>query len=410
MNILLINHYAGSDKHGMEFRPFYMAREWIKNGHEVTIVAADYSHLRKYNPEIADDFTVEIIDGVRYVWIKTPKYSGNGVGRIINILTFINKLKFKAKYISDNFKPEAVIASSTYPLDIFPAAKIAKLSSAKLFFEIHDLWPLTPIEIGGYSPKHPYIMYLQRAEDYAYKNCDGIISILPDADKHIRDRGFSIDNYTFVPNGVIIDNEKNENIEEPDIEQITKLNDLKKEGYFLVGYTGNHSPANALDTMLKAAEKMKDKKVGFILVGSGNIKSELIKYKEEHNINNVVFLDPVKKEAIPFVLSKLDVAYMSLRKESLFRFGVSPNKLFDYMMASKPILYSVEASNDPVSEAKCGISVKAEDENEIVDAIEKFMTLSEEERAIMGRNGKEFVIRNHKYDVLAERFLNALKK
>ncbi|MDY2631882.1 MAG: glycosyltransferase family 4 protein [Clostridium sp.] len=409
MNILLINHYAGSDKHGMEFRPFYMAREWVKNGHDVTIVAADYSHLRKYNPEIDKDFTEEIIEGVRYLWIKTPKYSGNGVGRIINILTFINKLKFKARHVSEKFKPDAIIASSTYPLDIYPAAKIARISSAKLFFEIHDLWPLTPIEIGGYSPKHPYIMYLQAAEDYAYKNCNGIISILPDADKHIRDRGFSTENYTFVPNGVIINNEEKNSVEEPNIEQITILNNLKDEGYFLVGYTGNHSPANALDTMLKAAEKMKNKKIKFILVGSGNVKDELIKYSKEHNIDNVVFLDPVKKDAIPFILSKLDVAYMSLRKESLFRFGVSPNKLFDYMMASKPILYSVEASNDPVSDANCGISVKAEDADEVVKALEKFMSLSEEERKVMGKNGKEFVIKNHKYDVLAERFLNALK-
>ena len=139
------------------------------------------------------------------------------------------------------------------------------------------------------------------------------------------------------------------------------------------------------------------------------IKDELINYSKEHNIDNVVFLDPVKKDAIPFILSKLDVAYMSLRKESLFRFGVSPNKLFDYMMASKPILYSVEASNDPVSDANCGISVKAEDADEVVKALEKFMSLSEEERKVMGKNGKEFVIKNHKYDVLAERFLNALK-
>lgn len=410
MNILLINHYAGSDKHGMEFRPFYMAREWVKKGHDVTIVAADYSHLRKYNPEIKRDFTEEVIEGVRYIWIKTPKYSGNGVGRIINILTFINKLKLKARYISERFNPDAVIASSTYPLDIYPAAKIAKLSSAKLFFEIHDLWPLTPIEIGGYSPKHPYIMYLQSAEDYAYKNCNGIISILPDADKHIKYRGFSTKNYTFVPNGVIINKEEKVSIEEPNIEQITILNKLKSNGYFLIGYTGNHSPANALDTMLKAAEKMKSKKVKFILVGSGNIKDDLIRYRDEHNIDNVVFLDPVKKEAIPFILSKLDVAYMSLRKESLFRFGVSPNKLFDYMMASKPILYSVEASNDPVSQANCGISVKAENADEVVKAIEKFMSLSEEERNIMGQNGKEFVVKNHEYEVLAEKFLNALKK
>ena len=69
----------------------------------------------------------------------------------------------------------------------------------------------------------------------------------------------------------------------------------------------------------------------------------------------------------------------------------------------------MEASNDPVSDANCGISVKAEDADEVVKALEKFMSLSEEERKVMGKNGKEFVIKNHKYDVLAERFLNALK-
>ena len=60
MNILLINHYAGSPEMGMEFRPYYFAREWVRAGYHVDIVAADYSHLRIRNPKVQKDFQKEI--------------------------------------------------------------------------------------------------------------------------------------------------------------------------------------------------------------------------------------------------------------------------------------------------------------------------------------------------------------
>lgn len=72
MNILLINHYAGSLKHGMEYRPFYMGREWTKMGHQVTIVASSSSHLRTIPVAVGGSITKEEIDGVRYLWLKTP--------------------------------------------------------------------------------------------------------------------------------------------------------------------------------------------------------------------------------------------------------------------------------------------------------------------------------------------------
>lgn len=258
MNILLINHYAGSDYHGMEFRPYYMAREWVNMGHDVTILAADFSHLRKNNPKITKDFEEEDIDGIRYVWVKTPEYHGNSIGRIRNISTFMYKLRMNYKKIADKYKPNAVIASSTYPLDIYPAYRIAKRCSAKLCFEIHDLWPLTPMEIGGFSKNNPAIIVLQKAEDFAFKNSDKIVSILPNADRHIKDRGFSTEKFVYVPNGIIVDNKKKDVGTESSIERLKKL---KKEGSFLVGYTGNHSAANVLNTLIDAAKKTKDIKL-----------------------------------------------------------------------------------------------------------------------------------------------------
>ena len=91
MNILLINHYAGSPEYGMEFRPYYMCKEWLKLGHKVLIVGGSQSHLRKQQPLKEH----ETIDGVDYSWVKLYKYKGNGVGRIISMGMFISKLGMK---------------------------------------------------------------------------------------------------------------------------------------------------------------------------------------------------------------------------------------------------------------------------------------------------------------------------
>src|SRR5690606_27750505 len=92
MKILLINHYAGSLRHGMEYRPFYLSREWVRLGHEVTIAAATNAHVRTVPPAANGDVTEEEIDGVRYLWFNTPGYQGNGVRRAINMFAFTGQL------------------------------------------------------------------------------------------------------------------------------------------------------------------------------------------------------------------------------------------------------------------------------------------------------------------------------
>src|SRR5579875_2060805 len=102
MNILLINHYAGSQYHGMEYRPYYLAKEWVKLGHKVTIIAASYSHLRSKQPQNIINYEVEFIDGIQYIWLKTPSYIGNGLGRIMNMANFISKLyRYKTKILKE---------------------------------------------------------------------------------------------------------------------------------------------------------------------------------------------------------------------------------------------------------------------------------------------------------------------
>ena len=125
MNILLINHYAGSPRDGMEFRPFYFAREWVRAGHDVTVVAAQHSHLRQHTPELGGRARSEMLEGVRYLWLPTTPYRGNGAARLANMASFVLQLSARKAALARRFKPHLVIASSTYPCDIWPARRIA---------------------------------------------------------------------------------------------------------------------------------------------------------------------------------------------------------------------------------------------------------------------------------------------
>ena len=84
MKILLINHYAGSPEMGMEFRPYYMAQEWIRQGHEVDIIAADYSHLRRKNPKVQRDWhSPSYLAGAGWDWMPYVPGRLAGMGSVI---------------------------------------------------------------------------------------------------------------------------------------------------------------------------------------------------------------------------------------------------------------------------------------------------------------------------------------
>ncbi len=408
MHILLINHYAGNPESGMEFRPFYLASEWIKNGHTVTIVAASYSHLRQKQPQVEQIFNIEMIDGIRYIWLRTPGYTGNDKNRIWNILAFIKGLYKYKVWMTE--RVDIVISSSTYTLDIFPARKIALSSGAKLIYEVHDLWPLSPMELGGYSKYHPFIFTIQCAENYAYKLSDQIVSMLPKARDHMIQHGLRSDKFNYIPNGINVEEwQKNEKYVLNDYPG-PELQKYKSAGYFVVAYTGAIGIANALEVFIRAAALLKNYKIIFMIMGNGPEKENLITLSKGLDLNNIVFFNPVKKEFIPSLLKKFDILYLGLQNQPLFRFGISPNKLMDYMMTAKPIILASAAGNDMVSEAKCGITVEPENARAVAEAVMQLYKLSDNERKILGENGREYVMKNHDYKILANKFLAILAK
>jgi glycosyltransferase involved in cell wall biosynthesis len=408
MNILLINHYAGSGKHGMEYRPFHLAGKWAKLGHNVTIAAASFSHLRSKNPDVSGLVTKEMIEGVQYIWLKTPKYKGNGFRRVLNILIFVFLLLLIGMKLAKSCRPDVVIASSTYPLDIYPASFIAKRVRAKLLFEVHDLWPLSPIELGGVSPRHPFILIMQRAENHAYRVSDSVVSLLPKADSYMREHGMAAHKFVYLPNGIDPVEWRHSRMPLPELHS-TVLSGLRQKGIFVVGYTGAHGLANALNSFVEAALSLRNHPVALVLVGQGTEKELLQKRALELGLTGVFFLPPVPRPAVPPLLDLMDALYIGLQKKSIFRFGVSPNKLMDYMMAGKPVIYAVEAGNNPVAESGCGISVAPENPLAIAKAVIQLMKVGSGEREVMGLKGRDYVLKNHDYTVLAQRFLEIMK-
>jgi glycosyltransferase involved in cell wall biosynthesis len=262
------------------------------------------------------------------------------------------------------------------------------------------------MELGGFSKYHPFIMYLQYYENYAYKHSDGVISILPNTKEHTMAHGLKPDKWYYVPNGII--KEDWENAEDLPALHKEKIAEYKDQGFKLIAYTGNLGVSNILDTFIESKQFLKTQKVAYILLGTGTEEAKLKELAKKQK--DVLFLPLISKFAIPNFLKAMDLLYIGLKKENLFKYGISPNKIFDYMMAAKPFIQAIEAGNNPVMEANAGLSIEPENSMALADAIDKLFAMSDAERLELGNNGRKFVLNNHDYAVLAKKNIEILNK
>ena len=301
-----------------------------------------------------------------------------------------------------------VIASSTYPLDIYPAYRIAKHFKAKLVFEIHDLWPLSPMLLGGYSKYHPFIVALQVAENYAYKHCDKCISILPNVRAHVLKHGLAINKLYIVPNG-FDEEEWRKGIELlPEMQNF--FYNLKRENKQILGYIGGHALSNALDVLIDAMALIKNKDIVAVFVGKGNEKEKLMNDANKQGLNNVYFLDPVDKRMVPSLLKEMDVLYLGGKNQPLYQYGTSQTKLFDYMQAAKPVIQTISPPNNYVAEAQCGITIVGDGALAVANGIEKMMNYSKQELAEMGMRGKLYCNSHFNYRKLSFDFMKYINE
>ncbi len=394
-NIWIINEYAGSPYHGMEFRHYYLSKELIKQGYDITIISASYSHLFKSIPSTKGEYTLEKIDGINYLWIKVPKYKFSASKKRV-LKWFIYTFKLFRLPFNLLQNPDYIIVSPMETMPVYPAYRLAKKFNAKLIFEVKDIWPLSIVELGNFSSNNFFIKFLKYFEKFAIKNSDLIISVLPNYGEYLKDNGFDKD-FAYIPNGIDLDEmNKIESLDENILMEIPK-------DKFIVAYTGTIGIANALEYLVEAGKLLKDyNNILILIVGEGGEKENLKNLAKD--CGNIKFLPSIPKRQVQSLLKLVDVCYIGLRNRTIFKYGVSPNKIFDYMFAEKPIIHSINTKNDIISKANCGITVESENPKAIADAILKLYKMIPGERKILGENGKRYVLKYHTFEKLAEKF------
>ena len=403
-HITIINQYIGAPSIGMEYRHYYLAKNLQKLGYKVTLVSGSYSHLFSTPPKVTKPFEKQIIDGIEYIWMRVPTYrSSKSLGRIWNMLCFAWRLRFLKE-----LSPSHVIVSSPSLFPIKFGKKLAARFGTKFLFEVRDIWPLTLCELSGLSCKHPLTFWMQRFEKFGYQKSDGVISLLPMAKEYYMRLGMPEEKFYYLPNGIEIEDT---NVKPRSIPLPEKVLEMIPKDKFIVAYTGTVGIANNLGYLIEVAKLLQNEhEIHFIILGNGGEKENLQQNVRELGLENVTFIDAVTKEQVHAFLQYVDISFISLLKESLFRFGVSPNKVFDYMYAKKPIIWAIEAGNNLVEEAKCGVSVKLGDAKSLKKSILQLKSMDKEKLRYLGNNGYNFVLKNHSYKMLAQKLIKIIEE
>ncbi len=382
----------------MEFRPFQLAREWVRAGHRVTIVGGSYSHLRVRNPKPGR----ESLEGVEFLWLETPEYHGNGLGRIRSMVAYCLGLRGAIRSLAQEGPIDAIIASSTYPFDFLVTHRAARRLGAASIFELHDLWPESVVELGGYSRLHPFVVATQWCEDAYCRKADRVISIIPHADRHLLTRGLDSSRYLHVPNGV-------DPADAPDpaakiADGLLEHQRWASEG-FTIGFAGSLTGSYSIEPLVKASAATSAR---LLVMGDGPARSSLEQLAKQTGAA-ARFTGRLSRGAALQLLSGCDAIFVGLHAHALFeRYGISMNKLYDGMLCGRPILANYTSANDPIADAACGLVTPAGDVEAIASAIRMLVEMSQSERDAMGERGRSFVRSSHDHRVLADRMLASI--
>ncbi|MEM0488466.1 MAG: glycosyltransferase family 4 protein [Candidatus Bathyarchaeia archaeon] len=405
MNIWIFNQYAVTPDLPGGTRHYDLGQELARRGHHVVIIATSFHHHMHKETRLkpGERWKIENVNGVKFVWLRTPSYWRNDWRRVWNMLVFaLRAWRFGQKLpklAPEVGRPEVVIGSSPHLLIPLAAYWVARHYRVPFVMEVRDLWPQTIIDMGKLSATHPIIKVLQALERFLYRQAKLIITVLPQAHKYITALGIPQERIFWIPNGV--DLSRFGNLEPPSA--VAEI--------FKVMYLGAHGQANALDVLIHAAKVVQDRgfaEIRFILVGEGPEKPRLMALAQELRLANVEFREPVPKNEVPTLLHTADATIFILHDITLYKYGISLNKLFDYLAAGKPVVIAGKPANNPVEEARCGLTVPPREPQALAEAVIKLYQMPREEREAMGRRGREYVEKHHNITRLAEHLEKAL--
>ncbi len=404
MNILILNQYAlprgaaGITRHGD------LGSVLVSKGHKVTVIASGFDYLtREIDRTQGKLILQETHSGVDFFWLKTTPYKSNETKRTKSMVDYSINTAIKGLNLAD--KPDVVIASSPHLLTGLVGIFLSAYYQIPFVFEIRDLWPYVLVQLGAIKPNSFFHKTLNKIEKIIYKKSAKIIILSHFAGNYLKQIAVEKEKISYIPNGIFL-NEKfklAQNTLPDSLKSIIKAEKARK----IIMYCGAHGIANNLNNVLEALDYLRNNKeniynkIAVFFIGGGQQKDHLIKLAHQKKHSHVHFHPPVAKAVVKSALSYADILLVHVADG--FNYGISPNKLYDYLDAEKPILYSSAISNDIIEEIRAGITFLPNQPRELARAIETMIFFPEEERVSMAKRGKSYVREYHNLEKLGEK-------
>jgi len=405
MNILIIHQYFLEKESGGGSRFNQLAKYWAQKGHQISVIAGtvDYTTGEK-NQEYKKKFVVKKRINKNITVFRchvSETYNKNFIGRLWAYFSFTLSSTWAGLFYIG--KQDVIVATSPPLFVAIPAYIIKILKKIPLIFEIRDLWPKFAIDTGVL--KNSLIIKLSYwVENFIYKKADLINVLTPAFKKYlISEKNVPGGKIIYIPNAADLDLMKPK----------PKNNWVKKrynwENKFVILYVGAHGVANDLWQIIDVAETLRnDKSILFALVGDGMEKSKLKKEVQNRNLKNIQFIDPVPKKEIVDFINASDICTAILKPIFTTTY---PNKIFDYMACSKPIILPIDGACRElvINDAKAGIFVEPKNQNNFKKTI---LTLEKNPQKCknLGQNGYKFVIKNFDRKILAKKYLKIISE
>ncbi|MDO5373672.1 MAG: glycosyltransferase family 4 protein [Corynebacterium glutamicum] len=403
-HLWMINHSASAPhKTGGGGRHYSIAKSLPEYGWSATIFGSTTVHangkqaFKKFKP-----IRRYRENGVDCVWVWSNSYASGGIARVLGMIVFALALLVPGT-TKRSQAPDAILGSTVHLLAAWSAYLLSKRYRVPFIFEIRDVWPETLIDLGAIKEQHPVARMMKKLSLFLAARAELVVSPLPGVSRYLSENNLTTP-FLWVSNGT-----------EASLKSDTGLSSTDANDEFTFMYMGSLGRANAVDTLLyafdAACEQIDDSEVVFRLVGSGPLKEQLeqeagrLKHGDKIRFENRIPRSQVIGRAM-----ESDCLVANLRDRSIYRYGVSLNKLYDYMLASRPIVIGINAYNDPVMEASAGLSVAADQVNEIASAMVNIFEMGEDERSKLGRNGRDYVLNHFSYQQLASTLANSLDK
>lgn len=400
MKILYLSQYFPPEMGAPSARVHELSREWIKLGHEVTVVTGFPNHPTGIVPVEYRGQLIrrEVVDGIRVV--RVPIYATANKDffrRVLNYLSYCVSASTFSPFLT--YRPDVVIATSPQFLTAIAGLWLSFVKRAPLVFEVRDLWPRSIVEVGAMKAGSPAVRILEMIERLLYRRADHIVPVTESFIAEIAAHGIDRGKMSVVTNGVDL-----ELFKPMPRDEARKALGLP-EG-FLATYVGTHGLAHGLNTVLEAA-KLTGNSVRFLLVGEGAQKQALKERAASEDLKNVVFWDQQPRGEVARIIAASDVCLVLLRDQPLFR-TVIPSKIFEFMAGGRAIVSTVDGESRSILE-RAGAAVFSPPEDAAALA-QVLLTLAADRTRLneLGPAGRAFVEAHYSRPVLAQRYVDVL--